>query len=115
MFSNDSNIETIAQLVEEFKKYATLKGEYFRLDLIEKTVKLLTAVTMTVILVALFLMVVTFLSFALAYALAPAMGHAWGFVIVGGIYAVLFILCILNRKTWIERPLVKFLANILME
>ena len=50
MFSNDNNIETIAQLVEQAKKYVALKGEYLRLTAVEKTVRLLTAVAMTLVL-----------------------------------------------------------------
>jgi len=34
---------------------------------------------------------------------------------VAGIYLAVFVLCILFRKRWIERPLVKFLASVLMQ
>lgn len=34
MFSNDNNVETIAQLVEVLKHYIGLQSEYVRLDVI---------------------------------------------------------------------------------
>ena len=115
MFSSDKNIETIAQLVEELQKYIALKGEYFRLSLVEKIVRLLTALAMTFILTVLFLLVLTYLSFALASALEPVVGEVWGFVCVAAVYAVVFAMCIIFRKEWFERPLVRLLAGILME
>ena len=45
MFSNDRNIETIAQLIEVLRHYIGLQSEYVRLDVIEKVVRLLTVIT----------------------------------------------------------------------
>ncbi len=115
MFSNDNNIETIAQLVEEAKKYISLRSEYMRLDMVEKAVRLLTVITMTIVLTIVFLLAITYFSFAIAYGLGTLIGNAWAFTIVGGIYLFFFILCIICRKRWIERPLVQFLASVLME
>lgn len=36
MFSNDNNVETIAQLVEVLKHYIGLQSEYVKLDVIEE-------------------------------------------------------------------------------
>ena len=70
MFSNDNNIESIAQLVEELKKYGNLKLEIFRLDATEKIVRIITAIILILVLSLLFCAIVTYLSFAGAYALA---------------------------------------------
>lgn len=115
MFSNDQNIETIAQLAEEVKRYAALKGEYIRLSLVEKTVRILTVILMTIILTVLFLLTLIYFSFSLAYALSSYVGLPGGFAIVGGINLILLILCILFRNKVIVKPLVKFFASILME
>ncbi len=114
MFSNDSNIETIAQLVEELKKFATLKGRYLRLDFAEKMVRLLTVLIMAFILTILLLLIMTCLSFCAVFALEPHVGVIKAFAIVGGAYFLLLILCFLFRKSWIQKPLVRFLANLLM-
>jgi hypothetical protein len=114
MFSNDKNIETIGQLVETLKHYATLQGEYMRLDVVEKTVRLLTAITMTLIVSLLIVLMLIYLSFAAAIALATWVGEPMGFLIVAGAYFVLLLLFLAFRKQWIVKPLVKFLASILL-
>ena len=114
MFSNDKNIETIGQLVETLKHYAKLQSEYVRLDVVEKTVRLMTVITMTVIVSLLIILMMIYLSFAAASALAPVVGQTCGYLIVGGAYFVLLLLFLIFRKQWIERPLVKFLASILL-
>ena len=45
MFSNDKNVETIGQLVEVLKHYIGLQTEYVKLDVVDKVVRLLTALT----------------------------------------------------------------------
>ncbi len=114
MFSNDKNIETIGQLVETLKHYAKLQSEYVRLDVVEKTVRLLTVITMTVIVSLLIILMMIYLSFAAASALAPLVGQTCGYLIVAGAYLVLLFLFLIFRKQWIEKPLVKFLASILL-
>lgn len=114
MFSNDNNIETIARLVEVLKHYFGLQSEYIRLDVIEKVVRLLTVVTVTAILFMLFIISMVYLSFAAAFALAENIGKAPAFFIVGGIYLLILILFVTCRKRLIEKPLVRFLASLLM-
>jgi high-affinity Fe2+/Pb2+ permease len=114
MFSNDQNIETIGQLVETLKHYVGLQGEYIKLDFVEKTVKILTVIAMTAILSFLLILVLIYTSFAVAYALEPLAGRVGAFAIVAGAYLVVLLLFIAFRKRWIERPLVKFLASLLL-
>jgi len=115
MFSSDNNIENIAQLVEELKKYLTLKGEYLKLNVVEKTVRVLTVLVMTFVLTVIFMMALVFFSFALAFGLGCLIGNVAAFCIVGGLYLLFFVICIIRRKSWIERPLVHFLASLFME
>lgn len=115
MFSSDNNIENIAKFIEELKKYLTLRGEYLKLNVVEKAVKIFTVLVMTFVLTVIFMLVLTFLSFALAFGLGNLIGNVAAFCVVGGLYFILFIVCIIRRKSWIERPLVHFLASLLME
>lgn len=115
MFSNDKNIETIAQLVEVLKHYIGLQTEYLKLDVVDKVVRLLTAITMTVVLLGLLVLAVIYLSFAAAFALSPLVGTAGGFCIVAGVHLVLLALFVIFRHQWIEKPLVRFLASLLMQ
>ena len=111
MFSNDKNVETIGQLVEVLKHYIGLQTEY-----VDKVVRLLTALTVTVVLVGLLMIALIYLSFALAYGLGELIGNnVWGFCIVAAIYLFILVVFFIFRHQWIERPLVKFLAGIFMQ
>jgi len=114
VFSNDKNIETIAKLVEELKKYFSLQAEYTLLNVVEKAVKLFTVLIMGITLSVLALLAVIFFSFAFAYFLATQVGTIASFSIVGGIYFIAFLLAIVFRKSLIERPLVRLIASILL-
>lgn len=114
MFSNDQNIESIAQLIEAFKHYIGLQSEYVKLDVIEKVVRLFTVITVVTVFLLILLIALIYLSFAAAFALATYTGMAWAFCIISGIYFILLILFLSFRKRLIEKPLVRFLASILL-
>lgn len=114
MFSNDQNIETIGQLVDVLKHYAGLQKEYIKLGTVEKTVRILTAIAMTAILGLLLVFVLIFLSFAVVSALSNCLGQVAAFSIVAGVYFLVFLLFIIFRKSWIEKPLVRFLSGLLL-
>ena len=115
MFSSDNNVETIAQLVEVLKHYIGLQSEYVKLDVIEKVVRLLTVITVTVVLCLLLIIALIYFSFAAAYAIAPLVHSiATAFLIIGGFYLLLLVIFIVFRHKLVERPLVRFLANLLM-
>ena len=115
MFSNDKKVETIGQLVEVLKHYIGLQTEYVKLDVVDKVVRLLTAITMMVVLLGLLIVGLIYLSFALAYFLGAYIGNPAVFCVVAGIYLLLLGVFVVFRHQWIERPLVKFLASILMQ
>ncbi len=115
MFSNDKNIETIGQLAEMLKHYIGLQTQYMKLDVIEKVVRLITAIALTLVLSLLFVLALIYLSFAAVYALVPYVETPLAFVIVAGSYFSLLLLFVLFRKQWLERPIVKFLASILLD
>lgn len=114
MFSNDNNVETIAQFVEVLKHYVGLQSEYIRLDIVEKVVRLLTVITIVTILALLLIITLIYFSFAAAYALEPCTGLPLAFCIVGGVYLLLLVFFLIYRKSLVERPLVRFLASILI-
>ncbi len=114
MLSSDKNVETIAQLAEIVKHYLGLQKEYLKLDIIDKIVRLLTFTALAIVFFLIVVAVVMYFSFALAFWLASYTGTAFAFLVVGGIHLLLFIIIFLCRKKWIERPLVHFLANLLL-
>lgn len=114
MLSSDKNVETIAQLVEVLKHYLGLQTEYVKLDVIDKVVRLLTAATLTILFFLFIIAILLYLSFSIACWMATWLGMATAFLIVSGVHLLLFVLFIIFRKTWIEKPLVRFLASLFM-
>lgn len=114
MLSSDKNVETIAQLIEVLKHYLGLQKEYLKLDVIDKVVRLLKAATLAFIFILIIIAVVMYFSFAFAFWLSSFTGMTWAFLIVAAIHLLIFILFIIFRKPWIEKPLVHFLAGLLL-
>lgn len=114
MFSNDQNIETIGQLVDTLKHYIVLQKEYVKLGTVEKTVRIITALAMTAIIGLLLVFILIFLSFAAAFALGPMIGQVAAFTVIAVFYLLVLLLVLTFRKQWIEKPLVHFLAELLL-
>ena len=110
MLSSDKNVASIAELVEALKQYVGLQKEYLELNVIEKIVKLTVAIVFVILGVA----VLFYLTFALVYWLAPLTGHGLAFFLVALVFLCLLVLVCVFRKQWIEQPLVRFLANTLL-
>ena len=111
MLSSDKNVESIAQLVDSVKSYVGLQGEYLKLDVIQKVVRLVTALTLTIVLLLLGIAFLFYLSFACVYWLEPLIGIALAFFVIALFFLAILILVFINRKKWIERPLVRFLLT----
>ena len=114
MLSSDKNIESIAQLVDVLKDYIGLQKEYVKLDVIDKVVRLVTAIAIAITFIILGIAVLLFLSFAIVHWLEPLTGLALAYFLVAAMYLVVLVMVIAFRKSWIERPLVRFLANVLL-
>ena len=114
MLSSDKNVESIAQLIEVLKHYLGLQTEYVKLDLIDKVVRLLTAAALAIIFILIIIAVLMFLSVAFAFWLAHFTGTALAFLIVAVLHLLIFITFVIYRKPWIEKPLVHFLASLLL-
>ena len=116
MFSNDQNIEYIAQFVEEVKRWFDLRTKYTRLTVVDKIVRIITSL---ILIMAISVILVLFLFFV-SYAAANFLGQVFesvplGFLLVGCVYLLLLIIVYNARHALIERPLVRFLMSILAE
>ena len=115
MLSSDKNVETIAQLVEAVKHYIGLQKEYTKLDVVDKVVRLLTRATLAVLLFLILIVVLLFLSLGLAFWLSSRIGFTASFLLVAAIHAFVLLLVYAFRRPWIERPLVRRLARLLLD
>ena len=113
MFANDKNIDNLQQLFVELKKYAELQKDYVKLHLIETI--LVSSLILVLVLVILGIIALFYLSFTLAYVLAPHVGGLMvSYGIITGCIILLIILIIFFRKRLIMQPMVNFLANLLL-
>jgi len=114
MLSSDKNVETFAQLIETLKHYLGLQAEYVKLDVIDKVVRLITAAALTIVFCFILITVILFASFAFAFWLENYIGLGWSFILVTAIHLLAFFLVIHYRKSWIEKPIVHFLAELML-
>lgn len=114
MLSSDKNIESIAQLVEMLRAHALIEGEYVKFDITERLGKLLSGLTLALVAFVLGIAILFFLTFSIVHHLEPLTGLAWGYSIASTFFIVLIILVVANRHRWIERPMVRFMANVMM-
>ncbi|MBQ0074760.1 MAG: phage holin family protein [Prevotella sp.] len=116
MISNDKNIERIADFVEEAKEWLSLKKEYGKLDMIDKIVRIFTALALVFIFTIIIFLVFIYLSFAMAYFIGDVIGSMpIAFCCVSAFYVLILFLFYANRHAWIEKPMIKFLVSILLE
>ena len=102
------------QLIETFKHYLGLQAEYVKLDVIDKVARLITVAALAIIFCFLLITVVLFASFAFAFWLEDYIGMGWSFVLVTAIHLLFFYLVVHFRKSWIEKPIVHFLADLML-
>ena len=114
MLSSDKNVESIVELIDALKEHVELQKEYLELNVIEKVVKLVTALTIAVIFIILGVAVLFYLTYAIVHWIAALTGLALAYFLVALFFAALLVLVCVFRKQWIERPLVRFLANTLL-
>lgn len=114
MLSSDKNVETIAELVEVLKHYSSLQIEFLKLTLIDKVVRLFTAIALAILFIIIIIAVLLFFWFAVAYWLSAYIGVPGAFLAIAIVHVLVLTLFFVFRKTWIERPLVRFLAHLLM-
>lgn len=114
MFSSDRNVETITQLIEMVKHNVELRKEYAKLDIVEKVVRLFSAAALALTLTFISIIILLFVSAAVAVWLSSFIGLTWSLLAIAGFYFVLLILVYGSRKSWIERPLVKRLSRMLL-
>lgn len=114
MLSSDKNIETLAQLIEVLKHYLGLQKEYVKLDAIDKVVRLLTVAALAILFVMLIVPIMLFVMLGIASWLSSSIGATTAYFVVAVIHVLILILFIVFRKSWIEKPLVRFLASLLM-
>ena len=104
----------VVDLVDDIEDATELQAEYVKLDVIDKVVRLITAAALTIVFCFLLVTIVLFASFAFAFWLEKYIGMGWSFILVAVLHLLAFFMVIHFRKSWIEKPIVHFLAELLL-
>lgn len=115
MFSKENGINSFKDLFQEIKKYLELQKDYAQLHLIEKLTRLFSVIMLVFLLVSLAMIALFYLMFTLVYLLNSWIDSlALCFGIVTLTVLIIATLIFVLRKTLIEQPIVKYLANLII-
>ena len=109
------NSEEYKQIAAEIKRYITLQVDYSKLTVVEKMVVLLSTAAIAIIIGALAICVLFYLSLSLESYLTQVLGCQWGaYLIVATLYLLLMVVVIALRDKLIVNPIAKFLSKLFL-
>lgn len=103
-------------LIKDLQQYVERRLEYAKLDVTEKTVRIVSFLITVILLTLIIFPFLLFLTFALAYFIGQLLHSvALGFLIVAGGYLLLAIFLIAVRKPLITKPILKAMVNMIFD
>lgn len=115
MLSSDKNIQSIEQLLTVVKEYISIEEKHLRLELTEKLIRLCKGIIFFLIVLVLSIGVLFYLSSAFVSWLIPLMGEIQAYSAMAALFLFMIIIVACKRRSWIERPLTRFFANIILK
>ena len=104
--------DSIKSLIDKSKDYLETKIELTKLKTIDRSADILSSVVVMVSMIFLGSLFIIFISIALALLIGHWLGAAhYGFLIMGGIYALLLMVIYLQRDKWIKTPIANGLIH----
>src|ERR1700730_17429851 len=98
-----SSTDSIKTLIDKSKDYLETKIELTRLKTIDKSADVLSTVVVSVAMIFISFLLILFASIALALYLGKMLGaYYYGFLILGGFYAIVLLLIYAKREKWIK-------------
>lgn len=105
-----NNVEGIQDHLESYVKNS---AEYYKLDIYKKTSKTFISIIRGLLLGAIALLLLFFLSFAAAYLIGEAYGNiSYGFLCVAGFYVLVFIIVWIFSRKQLEKTVLKNTSKI---
>lgn len=105
--------EQMQSLWLKLKELATLKYEYTKLTVAEKSTILLSMVALGFLAMLIGIIVVFFLSLGLSHWIAESIGYVWSSLIIAGAYLLVLLLLIAFRKQLLINPISKFITRLM--
>lgn len=104
--------ELVLAVYKDFRKYLDLKLDYYKLDLIERAVLLLTKIFSFAVIWIIVTMIAFFLSMGTAFLIGDLLDSTYlGFFIVAGIILIVGLIILAIRKPLITNPIINALIK----
>ncbi len=100
------------RLWEQVRNYISLTVEDTKLTVAEKFTVFVTAAAISIVALLFGVIILFFVSVALAHLLEPAVGAFWSYLIVAGGYLVILLLLVLLRRPLISNPVARFITRL---
>lgn len=111
-----STTESIKLLIDKSKDYLDTQIELTKLKTIDKSSDVLSTVIVFIFMAFLGVLVLVFVSIAIALLIGVKMGsYHSGFFIVGGFYAIILLIIFIQRDKWIKNPIANGLIGKMMK
>lgn len=111
--SKDKISKHFENLSNDAKVYLESELAYYKLDAYKKLIKATSFILRFIVIVSVFLVLLSFLSLALGLWLGEIFNHYYlGFLIIAGVYLILFILLLLFGKRFITGRVLKIFNHI---
>lgn len=102
-------------LLEDSKQYLNTRYELLKLELLDKLSQIIGIILMVLVVALLLLAGLAFFSVALISLLSMWMPTSVACCLIGLVYIVLIVLCLVRRQQWFITPLISVLSGILFE
>ena len=108
--------ETFKTIIDQSKDYLDTRIEIARLKMVDRSAEVVSSVVVRILMVIIALVSLIFLSIGFAILIGKLLGsYEYGFLSVGGFYAILFIIVYIQRGKWLKTPIVNSLLNKMLQ
>jgi hypothetical protein len=106
------SLDSVKTLIKMSGDYLDTKIELTKLKTIDKSSEILSNLVYLLVKVLIIVLLLGFISIGLAVLIGTTLGeYYYGFLIIGGIYAIIFLIIHIQRKKWIKEPVANGLIN----
>lgn len=111
-----NNTGDASRLADDSRGVLTLLVQYLKLEAIDKLSVATTFLILGGVILALATSAIFFLSTGLVKSLSELIGsEAGAYYVVGGLLAVVILIIYINRKAWIEQPVVRNISQSMLK
>jgi len=105
-------VDSVKTLIKMSGDYLDTKIELTKLKSIDTSSEILSTLVYLLVKVLAIFLLLGFISIGLAVLIGNVLGeYYYGFLVIGGLYAIVFLIIYIQRKKWIKGPVANGLIN----